>query len=231
MVGVETGVGEFDGTQSAHMDDFATLEDAFVVVDETSRMNTPPPSPVNSFPPRNISVMTTEQKILLQLAKSKISFESLRSTERWFLFKFGPFLVRRRRNIMALCTAIVVLCAAMASQLQPSKDIPHLFPSDHVIQMHWQFSANNFTDGRCDECGAAFQSDFLCHNVICGGGNVCIHGECHDPVGNKLTLATTPCTASTTELQSECAVELSNEAARTSISAAVNGGQSQPQLL
>eukprot|EP01048_Picozoa_sp_COSAG05_P004163 COSAG05_NODE_214_length_13907_cov_28.992178_22_plen_91_part_00 len=34
QVGVELGVGEFEGTQTAEMDDFATLQDAFITIDE-----------------------------------------------------------------------------------------------------------------------------------------------------------------------------------------------------
>ena len=45
------------------------------------------------------------------------------------------------------------------------QDVPHLFPDDHAIQMHWEFSANNFTAGHCDECAASYNTDFMCENV------------------------------------------------------------------
>ena len=51
------------------------------------------------------------------------------------------------------------------TRTRTSQDVPHLFPDDHAIQMHWEFSANNFTAGHCDECAASYNTDFMCENV------------------------------------------------------------------
>ena len=161
------------------IDDFATLEDAFIVIDETSPANAraaPAPLKGNS---------TDHEKIVDQLRKHNIHIRSLRKTERWFLFTFGPFLNRNRRNIIGFATILVLLSAIMAARLTPSRDIPHLFPSDHPIQLHWSFKNSNFTGGYCDECAATFETDFMCHDVLCGGGNTCMFGKCYSNSGRE----------------------------------------------
>ena len=50
-------------------------------------------------------------------------------------FKFGPFLVSHRRNVLALVAGVVIVNMVLAAQLTPAQDVPHLFPDDHAIQV------------------------------------------------------------------------------------------------
>ena len=175
-------IAQVEGSHPApDIDDFATLEDAFIVVDETA------PAVGQGQQVQGLkSNATDHEKIVEQLRKHNIHIRSLRKTERWFLFSFGPFLNRNRRNIIGFACLLVAVSAIMAGRLEPSRDIPHLFPAQHAVQLHWSFKNSNFTGGDCDECAANFELEFLCHNVFCGGGNVCVHGKCKTERGQAL---------------------------------------------
>ena len=130
QVGVEVGVGEFVGTQTSQMVDFATLEDAFITIGDNGRSRTTETG-ISSSGVRQrtatannsnvVGARSVEQRILVQLKKSNVTFESLRSSERWFLFSFGPFLVRHRRNVLSLIGGVVLLNMVLAAQLTPSQ--------------------------------------------------------------------------------------------------------------
>jgi predicted RND superfamily exporter protein len=207
---------QFGGvTQVATMDDFATLEDAFVVIDETApmqpqaRQRPPSATPGNS----SKSDQRTAAMILRRLKQNDVTYESLRGTERFFLFKYGPCLTRHRRHVLVVAGLTMLLGLVLATQLEPSRDIPHLFPRDHVIQLHWEFKTHNFTAGNCDECAAAFNPNFLCQGNTCGGLNACMFGECYARSGNsvvRLTAALTPCTFDNQELNVKCAMSFAS---------------------
>jgi predicted RND superfamily exporter protein len=208
------------------IDDFATLEDAFIVIDN----NTPPGAQQQQQQAPVLKASSSDHdKILDQLRKHNINIGKLRKTERWFLFKFGPFLRRNRRNVMGFATLAVVFGAIMTSRLQPSKDIPHLFPPHHDVQLHWSFKNSNFTGGPCDECGAPFQKDFLCHvgtenEVDCGGGNGCQFGKCYESDGTRFEDDEYPCLVTPSEVEAACGVAMTAAAgspATTDVSSAV----------
>ena len=169
-------VAEIEGSHPApDIDDFATrLEDVFV---EQAAMDAET-APANAQSTWN-SHSTDHEKIVEELRKQNIHIRSLRNTERWFLFRFGPFLTRNRKNIIGFVTTLVLLSAIMAARLTPSRDVPQLFPSEHPVQLHQDFKSANFTAGSCDECAATFKPEFMCHDVYCGGGNICLFGQCY----------------------------------------------------
>eukprot|EP01043_Picozoa_sp_COSAG02_P052230 COSAG02_NODE_5594_length_4201_cov_51.406047_1_plen_1269_part_10 len=188
-------MAEIQGSHPApDIDEFPTrLEDVFATVDDET-------APANAHSGLAMSNRNTtdHEKIVEQLRKHNIEIRSLRKTERYFLFSFGPFLNRNRRNIIGFATTLVVLSTIMAARLEPSRDIPQLFPSHHPVQLHHDFKNGNFTAGFCDDCGAPNKQDFMCHNVHCGGGNkICLFGKCYESErdyrqGNPMALEQVP---------------------------------------
>ena len=92
-------------SHTATLDDFATLDDAFVVVDESAPG---PVAPQLSQSTKRLGMTANRQttEILERLKQDQITLETLRPTEQWFLLKFGPFLENHRRHLLTFVTLL-----------------------------------------------------------------------------------------------------------------------------